>query len=144
MEGKLSLYYDGELNKCYRPNGNGILYSDGVIQFKGIFINGQLKSGSKYSTTTPQYIMYDGTFMNNIPNGNGIYYNRNNIKIYEGTVLNNRYHKNGISYWETTGLKQWDGKWEYGVKHGDGYLYDENEPLICHCQFENNNIRTIF
>ena len=141
---KLSLYYDGELNKYYRPNGNGILYSDGVIQFKGIFINGRLKSGSKYSTTTPQYIMYDGTFMNNIPNGNGIYYNRNNIKIYEGTVYNNKYHENGISYWETTGLKHWDGKWMYGVKHGNGYLYDENETLICHCQFENNNILTIF
>ena len=140
----LSLYYDGNLDKNNQPNGNGILYSNGNIQYKGIFIHGQLKSGSKYSTTSPQYILYDGTYKNNIPDGIGIYYNQQNVKIYEGMIVRDKYHGNGISYWKTTGLKNWDGEWQFGVKHGNGYLYDENENLICHCQYENDNILNIY
>jgi hypothetical protein len=140
---KLSLFYEGSLNKNNIPNGEGIIYENGKITFKGIFKNGQLISGLKFSDESPQYIQYNGTFKNNIPDGIGIFYNKDNIKIYEGMISNDKYHGDGILYWETTGLKKWEGKMYMGFKHGNGYLYDENEVLICSCSFEYDNMINI-
>ena len=144
INNKLSLYYEGDLDKQNKPTNYGIMYNNGLIKYKGTFKNGRITNGSLYSTTTPQYIMYEGIFVINTPNVSGTYYNERNIKIYEGMVSSNKYNGIGISYWETTGLKNWEGEWRYGIKHGDGYLYDENGGLICHCKFDNNNIVTIY
>ncbi len=144
INNELSLYYEGDLDKQNKPTNYGIMYNNGLIKYKGTFKKGRIKYGLLYSTTTPQYVIYEGTFLVNTPNVSGSYYNERNIKIYEGMVSSNKYNGIGISYWGTTGLKHWEGEWRYGIKHGDGYLYDENEILICHCKFENDNIVHIY
>ena len=146
INNKLSLYYQGELNNEYLFHGEGTLYHNNIyIMYKGLFENGILKSGDNYmGDVFPQYIIYSGTFTNYIPNGTGIYYNKQGIKIYEGMINMDKKTGNGISYWDTTGLKNWDGQWLNNLKHGIGYLYDENETLICHCQCDHDNIINIF
>ena len=137
---ELCIYYDGEFNKNHLPHGNGIIYKNKQKLHKGVFNNGIIISGEQYNIEEPYNIEYNGTFLNNIPNGKGIYYNKNNNIIYIGEILNDKYHGNGISYWETTLSKKWEGKWQKGFKHGEGYLYDEQETVICHCVYEYDSI----
>jgi len=134
----LFLYYDGELLN-YQLNGNGTIYSNQKTKYKGTFENGNLISGMEFKDET---IIYSGTFKNFIRDGTGIYYVAT-VKIYEGSILNDKYNGFGTSYWNTTGFKEWEGMWQNGHKHGEGYLYDENGQLICRCIYTNNNIDTI-
>ena len=145
INNKLTLYYEGELNDNLSPNGQGILYSNDYTTYKGTFYNGAIINGEQLITTNSTHIVsYVGEFKNFIPNGRGIMYNETSIKIYEGEINSGQKHGTGISYWETTGAMHWNGKWQNNKKHGIGYLYDENEILICHCEHEYDNITNIF
>lgn len=131
------LYYEGELDSSYKPTGIGSIYSDGKLNYTGTFEWGNIISGMQFThNENGSYMSYDGTFKNNVPNGEGIIYNQNGIKIYEGHVVNGIRHGNGISYWENTGEKYWEGEWHNDMKHGKGKLYDETGILICSCIHE--------
>jgi hypothetical protein len=146
VNNKLVLYYTGNLGTPsirFIPHGNGILYENTLVKYKGIFENGLIKNGKRYSSNTPQYVNYNGCFVNNIPHGKGIFYNENGTILYDGNIKFGIYNEFGISYWTNTGIKNWEGEWLNGQKHGTGYLYDEAGILICHCQFENDNLITV-
>jgi len=136
---KLVKYYDGDLlNNLPHGVGNRYEHENETLKFNGIFENGAIKMGTEYkynSKDDKNYLIYKGSFKNNIPHGEGIFYNNNGIKIYEGEVSQNKYNGNGISYWDN-GLINWNGKWKNGQKHGNGILYDDNGVIICNCTFE--------
>ena len=137
------LYYNGMINDIYLPNGNGILYEDNKI-YDGNFINGKITYGKLIKIDDGiKYIYYEGHFNNFLLNGNGIIYSINKIKIYDGNFNCNKKNGSGISYWETTGLKNWEGLWKDDLKHGQGRLYDENGILICVCMYENDDLINI-
>ena len=135
------IYYEGEFDNTYKPDGNGSIYENGKIKYTGLFEKGILKSGTQFDEFGQEnYMYYSGTFKNNIPDGEGILFNKNGKKIYEGQIQNNKRHGNGISYFENTGNKEWEGKWHNDHKHGKGILYDDNGTKICSCTFENDQI----
>jgi hypothetical protein len=138
------LYYEGDMNKLYQPNGQGSMYKCGVSEYRGIFEKGSIVSGVHFYNDGDisyihSYIHYKGTFKNNAYNGEGILYNKKG-KEYEGQFVNSKCHGYGISYWESTGAKNWEGEWYKGLKHGKGYLYDDTGSLISKCVFENNEL----
>jgi len=151
------LYYEGELlNK--QLHGNGSIFFNGKIKYSGIFEKGQLISGmlfkldnvglsssgsgsiSESATSNNSYISYNGKFKDNIPHGEGIFFNKYGIKIYEGQIVEGKYNGEGVSYWDTTGSINWEGKWKNNQKHGKGKLYDDTGNLICNCTFENDQM----
>lgn len=136
----LVLYYDGEVNKLYQPHGDGDVYVKGKIKFTGTFSYGDLVNGTQFEES---YTYYYGTFKNNLPDGEGTFYNSNGTKIYEGKVMNGKRHGHGISYWETTKEKNWEGGWINNMKHGKGLLYDDFGTLICSCFHEYDQMVTV-
>lgn len=137
------LYYEGNI-KANLPDGSGNIYENGKIKYSGNFENGQLIDGMQFSSDSSDgsdsYIYYVGKFKNNMPHGEGSYFNKIGIKIYEGEINDGKYHGNGISYWETTGAMNWNGRWRNHQKHGKGKLYDDNGALICSCAFEHDQM----
>jgi hypothetical protein len=140
------LYYEGELNNSNQPSGKGKMYSKSLIKFYGNFEKGTITHGSMYEFNSNgiSYLAYEGTFKNNIPNGEGVFYNQNALKIYEGQILDGKRDGNGISYWENPeNMKNWDGQWKKDKKHGNGNLYDTTDVLICRCVHEYDEIVSI-
>jgi hypothetical protein len=134
----IEVYYRGELNNNYLPHGKGIILNDNKIIYDGTFYNGYCNNGSIYNTN----IIYSGEFQDNIPSGQGTFYN-NGIKLYEGSIINCKRQGFGISYWVTTYNKNWEGKWHNDMKHGKGILYDDTGCEICKCTHEHNQISQI-
>jgi hypothetical protein len=137
---KKELYYCGEVNYNNEQHGYGYLYEDNKLKisgnfYKGIIIKGILLNGDK--------IIYEGTFKNKIPHGEGIIYDDNGNKSYEGMIAYNNRHGDGISYWEN-GNTNWHGKWNNNKKHGKGKLYDDNGNLICICIHEFDQLIKIY
>lgn len=137
------LYYEGEL-KSDLPHGTGNIYENGTLKYSGTFENGQLINGMQFSFdssgSSESYMHYTGTFKNNMPHGEGSYFNKLGIKIYEGEINDGKYHGTGISYWENTGAINWNGRWRNHQKHGKGKLYDDNGIIICNCTFEHDQM----
>ena len=137
------LYYEGNI-KSNIPDGAGNIYENGKLKYSGTFENGQLINGMQFSLdssgSSESYMYYVGTFKNNIPHGEGSYFNKDGIKIYEGELNDGKYHGNGISYWENTGVINWNGRWRNHQKHGKGKLYDDNGIIICNCTFEHDQM----
>lgn len=132
------LIYSGELNLLNEAHGNGYMYEKNKLKYSGYFEKGFIKKGLLLNDNN---ILYDGTFKNNIPDGEGILY-ENGIKVYEGLILNNKKHGEGISYW-TNGQIHWHGGWLNDQKHGKGKLYDDTGRLICICTHEFDQLTVI-
>ena len=132
------LYYEGETNNSYLPHGTGIIYSNGNIKMSGSFEKGHITNGilcAQHDSKT--YLYYDGSFKNDIPDGEGSFYDHTNNKLYDGQVSNGKRHGDGISYW-LNGVNNWKGRWHHDKKHGKGTLYADNGELICHCTHNND------
>jgi len=82
-------------------------------RYNGKYING------RYIYGDGQY--YLGEYKNNIPNGKGIKYNKNGIKLYEGDFINGKFEGYG-TYIRDDGLK-YIGQWKNGLSHGKGTMY---------------------
>ena len=82
-------------------------------KYNGKYING------RYIYGDGQY--YLGEYRNNIPNGKGIKYNKNGIKLYEGDFINGKFEGYGKYIWED-GLN-YIGQWKNGLSHGKGTMY---------------------
>lgn len=133
-----TLYYEGDINSEYQPNGNGIIYMSGnTIKMSGSFINGQITKGILFGEHKNNlYIVYEGTFKDNLPNGEGTFENHFGDKIYEGQVLNSKRDGDGISYYPN-GLIHWKGAWKVDKMHGKGTLYGDEGSLIGDCTYIN-------
>lgn len=129
------LIYSGELNLSNEAHGEGYMYEKNKLKYSGYFEKGSIKKGLLLDGDN---ILYDGTFRNNIPDGEGILY-ENGIKVYEGLILNNKKHGEGISYW-TNGNIHWHGGWFNNQKHGKGRLYDDAGGLVCICTHEHDQL----
>ena len=139
------LYYEGEINSLYQPNGIGCIYMTNQQKLSGHFENGTIISGtlSMNDIYNNLYISYNGSFKFLIPDGEGIFYNSSNIKLYEGQIQNNKRNGHGISYWESTSNINWNGMWKNNMKHGKGILFDDNGTKICTCFHNNDQITDI-
>ena len=134
------LYYEGDMLNGL-AHGTGTIYSNGRINFSGTFEKGQLIKGMQFSSVSDEiYMSYNGSFKDNIPHGEGSFFNKCCVKIYEGQINEGKYNGNGISYWDTTGAMNWEGKWRNHQKHGKGRLYDDTGSLICNCTFEHDQM----
>ena len=139
--GSIIKCYEGEVNSLFQFHGNGMRYSKGKLKYSGKFENDILLSGKLYAELDDKiYLSYIGTFKNNIPDGEGSFFNHLNKIIYTGNVANGKRDGNGTSFWELTGHKNWEGKWYNDQKHGKGCLYDDTGILICMCTFEHDQM----
>jgi hypothetical protein len=135
------VYYDGAINVLNDPHGNGKMFNNGILSKEGIFEKGNIILGKIYSTINNDiYVSYEGTFKNNVPDGEGKFYDYKQFLIYEGQITNGKREGQGISYWETTGARNWDGLWQNDKKHGKGTMFDDNGELICNCRYDNDNL----
>lgn len=62
-------------------------YSDGIIQFEGMYENGK-PNGFGKSYHPNGKLEYEGTWLNGLYNGKGILYNQDGIEIYSGEWIN--------------------------------------------------------
>jgi hypothetical protein len=140
------LYYEGDVSKTYEPNGEGSIYANGKLKMHGKFDNGHIISGTLCAYTGDKsyksYKSYEGTFVNDQPNGEGIIYDKSENKLYEGQVVNNKRQGHGISYYES-GIKEYEGGWKNNKKHGKGHQYDEDGTLKFYAMYENNEVGDI-
>ena len=115
-------------------NGVGtIFYKNGKVKYQGIFVDDKIEKGEYYSEDGNYY---SGTFKNWMKHGNGIIYNKHNIKLYEGTFANNKYDGDGEELLDdgTTYL----GEFRNGKKEGHGLITDKNGEIIFEGKFSNN------
>lgn len=91
--------YEGEyLDKKslnYPAQGQGKLFKDGVMVYKGAFKNG-LREGGGCSYYPNHVLMYDGEWRNDMANGYGKFNNSEGIMVVEGNFENNCYMDNDI------------------------------------------------
>ena len=109
-------HYEGEVkevNNSLKYNGNGTLY-----------YNNESNS-----------INYQGTFLNNKFNDNGILFYQNGNKSYEGNFANGKKNGNGTSYYESTGSIEYTGDWVNDEKHGEGSLFSESGEIVYNGNF---------
>ena len=121
--------YDGSwvLSDGYlRKDGYGLLYhSNGEIQFKGLFENGNIKDGISYNDSG--IMEYDGSWVLSDgylrKDGYGLLYHSNGEIQFKGLFENGNI-KDGLSYNES-GIMEYDGSWVIS----NGYLYKDGKGI---------------
>lgn len=103
--------------------GQGKLTAKNGNFFVGEFIEGKIAKGK---FTWANGASYEGDFIDGMKVGFGKEYDKNNKLIYEGSFLNNVYDGTGTYYED--GYK-YIGGFKNGRFHGQGKLYDEKGNL---------------
>ncbi len=85
-----------------------------------------------YNTT----LIFEGSSVKGIPNGNGVHYDVNKNKIYEGNWYNGYYSGYGTNY-NITNIVMYKGYWLHGVPNGNGISYDDNGNIIYEGEWKN-------
>ena len=138
--GKGTLYYKSK-NKKYegyfvndKPEGEGIFFSDEFffngkepIIYAGDFVKGRYEGQGLY--TFPNGELYIGEFKNNLLNGNGILFYKNQKIKYEGGFYNNVPEGEGKTYLENGFFI--GGHYKKGIIKGKAKIYDEEGNFIC-------------
>ena len=92
------------------------------------------KEKGKYIWENGDY--YIGEFLNDMKNGKGkIYYKNDSIK-YDGDFVNDKYEGKGKFIWENE--EYYIGEWVNGFKHGEGIIYYKNNKIKYKGNFVNN------
>ena len=150
------LIFEGEYKNGKR-NGKGKEYkyelNDIRYIFEGEYLNNKKISGVSYTQEGNK--QYDRKEFK-LKNGKIKEYNFNNKLIFEGEYINGERNGKGKEYYSIyhgikfEGIyingKKWEGKGYdslnnliYELKGGKGFIkeYDENEDLICECEYKN-------
>lgn len=117
LKGTTDFYYAGDVNALGEPHGTGIaVYADNQYYY-GEWKNGKRDGNGKWmhyhihaSASYPDVILYhqySGSFLNDLPDGEGAEHYDLNTELFEG---NNRYYTNLI------------GAYSKGLYHGEFYL----------------------
>ena len=109
--------------------------------FIGKYVDG------KYIYENHRY--YEGEFKNNMPNGKGKLYDKNDKIIYEGDFIEGKYEGNGKLFFKNSshpGISKnglycsyYVGQFKNGSLNGKGKIYDKNDKIIYEGDFNNDN-----
>lgn len=91
----------------------------------GQCLSGNCLDGTGSSVITPG-IIYKGSFRNGLPNGKGIFYNRDFV-IYEGEVKDGLYQGKGTLYYENGSV--YTGEFRKGLREGQGEYHTLKETF---------------
>ena len=117
------MVYKGNFSKNLF-DGEGEQYnSEGKLQYKGDFKLGQRSgNGIEYDIETAKKI-YSGVWAENLREGEGIEFKNDGVtKIYKGAFSAGLYDGNGSLY--ENGKLKYQGEFSSGVYEGEGTLYD--------------------
>lgn len=126
--------------------GEGMLYSNGQVVFKGTW-----KDGSRCGHCTEYnkgYKVYDGNYDNDVRNGFGIEYGENGSIEFEGEwidgkrgtkfISENKKGEKELTELNDNGKVKYIGGFKEGsvIRNGLGVEYDENEKPVNICVYE--------
>lgn len=77
--------------------------------------------------------VYEGERENGVPNGYGVLYDPNHVKIYEGNFVRGVYSGHGCLYEE--GQLKYRGSFEHGVPNGEGFVYSPQGNVVMSGEF---------
>ena len=124
-------------------NGEGCLYSDGKISFKGMWKDG--KRCGPCIEYQNGYKVYEGEYKDDMRNGFGTEYDETGVIVFEGEWVNGKPGNKFIEKKKKLVEKDENGKIRYMggfkegtvIRDGEGVEYDENENPINSCIYEN-------
>ena len=131
-------YYIGQWLNDFE-HGKGAIYSEfrgenNIMIYEGDFTYGKLNGNGKCVYENGNY--YIGQFLNNLRNGKGtIYYKNNKIK-YEGDFIKDVAQGHGKYIWEDG--EYYIGQFYNNLRHGKGIEYYENNEIKYDGDFVNN------
>lgn len=73
---------------------------------------------------------WEGSVLNGVPFGFGLYYNENNGLIYKGFVYNGKKVCYGIDYYADISVMEYEGGYFNGLRCGFGDLYNRKNRLV--------------
>jgi hypothetical protein len=103
--------------------GNMVVTFGDFVVFEGNMEHG-LPNGQGVYTDRNSGQRYEGNFVDFMRDGEGILYTEDGDKIYDGEWKNNKY--NGYGQYFLRGQCRYEGNWENGKRNGDGIAYDQN------------------
>ena len=127
------------------PNGFGLLYSMRTlaplcrVQFQlgvptRVFLLAADKKASDYAIEvldlSDEGERWEGEVRNLLPNGQGQFFNRDNVCVYEGAMVNGRANGLGTGFYPDLGVKAYFGQWKNNLRHGLGREFNRRgEPV---------------
>ena len=127
------------------PNGFALLYSMRTLaplcrlQFQlgvptRVFLLKANKKASDYAIEvldlSDEGERWEGEVRNLLPNGQGQFFNRDNVCVYEGAMVNGRANGLGTGFYPDLGVKAYFGHWKNNLRHGLGREFNRRgEPV---------------
>ena len=127
------------------PNGFALLYSMRTLaplcrlQFQlgvptRVFLLKANKKASDYAIEvldlSDEGERWEGEVRNLLPNGQGQFFNRDNVCVYEGAMVNGRANGLGTGFYPDLGVKAYVGYWKNNLRHGLGREFNRRgEPV---------------
>ena len=127
------------------PNGFGLLYSMRTlaplcrVQFQlgvptRVFLLAADKKASDYAIEvldlSDEGERWEGEVRNLLPNGQGQFFNRDNVCVYEGAMVNGRANGLGTGFYPDLGVKAYFGHWKNNLRHGLGREFNRRGELV--------------
>ena len=127
------------------PNGFGLLYSMRTLaplcrlQFQlgvptRVFLLKANKKASDYAIEvldlSDEGERWEGEVRNLLPNGQGQFFNRDNVCVYEGAMVNGRVNGLGTGFYPDLGVKAYVGQWKNNLRHGLGREFNRRGELV--------------
>ena len=115
-------YYSGGIQNNLMHGKGKIYYKDGNVQYEGDFINDKFDGNGIYFDKDGNY--YDGKWKKGLRHGKGITYFKDGRKQYDGDFVNGKAEGKGKYYYEDGNY--YVGLWKNDLKDGKGTIYYKN------------------
>ena len=127
------------------PNGFGLLYSMRTlaplcrVQFQlgvptRVFLLAADKKASDYAIEvldlSDEGERWEGEVRNLLPNGQGQFFNRDNVCVYEGAMVNGCANGLGTGFYPDLGTKAYFGHWKNNLRHGVGREFNRRGEFV--------------
>ena len=127
------------------PNGFALLYSMRTLaplcrlQFQlgvptRVFLLKANKKASDYAIEvldlSDEGERWEGEVRNLLPNGQGQFFNRDNVCVYEGAMVNGRANGLGTGFYPDLGTQAYFGHWKNNLRHGLGREFNRRGELV--------------
>ena len=127
------------------PNGFGLLYSMRTlaplcrVQFQlgvptRVFLLAADKKASDYAIEVldlgDEGERWEGEVRNLLPNGQGQFFNHDNVCVYEGAMVNGRANGLGTGFYPDLGTQAYFGHWKNNLRHGLGREFNRRGELV--------------
>ena len=118
-------YYSGGIQNNLMHGKGKIYYKDGNVQYEGDFINDKFDGNGIYFDKDGNY--YDGKWKKGLRHGKGITYFKDGRKQYDGDFVNGKAEGKGKYYYEDGNY--YVGLWKNDLKDGKGTIYYKNGKI---------------